>query len=78
MLVNLHTVSHLKSETFSLLRYAVAFWTIVKEFLKRATRSGLLEGGFQITKNCLVIDKYRSEVAIKIDTVKDRGVRGGF
>ena len=42
------------------------------------------EGNFQITKSCLVIDKYRSEAPLKIDTVKDRGVymwgrgNGGF
>ena len=38
----------------------------------------LMEGGVQITKCCLVGDKYHSEVALKIETVKDRGVRGGF
>ena len=36
------------------------------------------EWGIQITKSCLVSDKYCSEVALKIDTVKDQGVRGGF
>ena len=30
----------------------------------------------QITKTCLVSDKYRSEVALKIDKVKDQGVWG--
>ena len=35
-------------------------------------------GGFQITKSCLVNDKYRNEVVLKIDTVKYRGVRGGW
>ena len=29
-------------------------------------------GGVPITKSCLVSDKYRSEVALKIDIVKDR------
>lgn len=40
MVENLHAVSHFKSETFSLLRYAVDFGTyaIVKESLKRATK----------------------------------------
>ena len=33
-------------------------------------------GWFQITKSSLVSDKYRSEVALKIDAVKDRGVKG--
>ena len=33
-------------------------------------------GWIQITKSCLVSDKYCSEVALKIDTVKDRGVTG--
>ena len=40
MVENLHAVSHFKSETFSLLRYAVDIGTyaIVKESLKRATK----------------------------------------
>ena len=32
--------------------------------------------GFQITKSYLVSDKYRNEVALKLDTVRDQGVRG--
>ena len=35
-----------------------------------------LEELFQITRSCWVSDKYQSEVALKIYTVKDRGVRG--
>ena len=34
--------------------------------------------GFQITKSYFVSDKYRSEVALKIDSVKDQDVRGGL
>ena len=41
-------------------------------------REGTGEGGrFQITKSCLVSDKYRSEVALKIDTVKRGLAEGG-
>ena len=34
-------------------------------------------GEVQITKSCLVNDKYCSEIPLKIDTVKDQGVRWG-
>ena len=32
--------------------------------------------GVQNHQSCLVSDKYRTEVALKVDTVKDQGVRG--
>jgi len=35
---NLHAISHFKSETFSMLQYAMDFGTITKESLKRATK----------------------------------------
>ena len=35
-------------------------------------------GGFQITKSYLLSDKYRSEVALKIDTVKIEVSEVGF
>ena len=37
---NLHTVSHLKNETFTALQYAQDFGTISKESLKRITKWG--------------------------------------
>ena len=33
--------------------------------------------GFQITNSCLFSENYGNEVALKIDTVKDRGVSEG-
>ena len=48
----------------------------VKYIHDSGAKPTFLRWGFQITKRCLVSDKYRSEVALKIDTVKDGGVRG--
>ena len=60
---------------------------------KRGEREGSEEGGgegkcvkergegggrVQITRSCFISNKYHSEVLLKIDTVKDRGVRGGI
>ena len=55
------------------------YWLFPNYYQERSQHFFKREGGgLQITKSCLVSDKYHSEVALKIDTVKDQGVRGGL